>query len=450
MDVHRFVHIGDLHLGSNARNADRLRALDQIVWDCREIDRLAAWLWPGDLNHSRMTIEDRNALITRFRLMAEKAPVVVCYGNHDLPGDLDFLAFLDTDWPIYVRSRPDVLRVQLATNAMASIFVLPYPTRAGLVSAGVPSDQVVDTARQALDVIFMAAVAKLDAAAAGGAIPLMVGHVNVGGSIVSTGQPNIGREIELDPALIDRLGRVYVGLNHIHKAQQVGGAHYAGSCCRLDWGEVEEKRYLVVTYGKGDEMRQGATDADGWIYDVESKPLDVAPMYHVEGELTREGFDWHIVGDVLKLTFPPDTGPAPVLDWTGCEVRVRYRFNAAEKSALDDALVRAPFEGAKRLELEPIAMRSRAIRAPEVAAALTLEAKVQTFVRQTGVAWTPSLETKLAALQGPDGAAFLTDVQSKLSEPRHRAGHTSLTRELPVEGAEQRAGSDIHHHQGAL
>ena len=70
---------------------------------------------------------------------------------------------------------------------------------------------------------------------------LFIGHANVGGAVTSSGQPNIGREIELSPRHLDRLGPIYKGLNHVHKAQEIHGAHYPGSICRLDWGEIETK-----------------------------------------------------------------------------------------------------------------------------------------------------------------------------------------------------------------
>lgn len=478
MTLHRFVHLGDLHLGPNSRNADRIRALDQVIGEnLREPGSVAAWLAPGDLNHSRMTIEDRNVLADRLTRMANHAPVVIVYGNHDLPGDLDVMARLHAVWPIYVVSRPQVLQVPLATGPTAAIFCLPYPTRAGLVAAGTPSSDLVEAARNALDVIFMAAAADLRYRTAQGDIPLMIGHVNVAGSITSSGQPNIGQEIELDPTLIQRLSPIYVGLNHIHKAQGIGGAHYAGSLCRLDWGEIEPKRYLVITYGPGnwgghagDGPYNGCAD---FTWDIESKPIDVAPMYHVEGTLDRDGFRYWIQrsadmseppsGAVVENVIPKccvcgGTGDGrhdPVegtltcenclgsgQTWRGCEVRVRYRFNADEKTALDEALVRQPFEGAARLELDPIAVHSRAIRAPEVVAAQTLTDKVRAFCEQSRIIWRPSLLDKLDRVQQPDGAAFLTTVAQELSESRQELSRRGRSSELPVEGAEQRADSD--------
>lgn len=396
--MHRFIHLGDLHLGPNDRNPDRIAALDQAIAE-NILQPVAAWLWPGDLFHQRSRPEDRNVLKERLKRMANHAPVVLCYGNHDAPGDLDIFADLFAVHPIHVIHQPKVIDVHTATGIDVAVFVLPYPQRAGLVAAGVASELVVDAARGALDLIFMDAAAKLAEARTAGMLTMMIGHVNVAGSIVSSGQPNIGKEIEIDQALLDRLGPsmlVYKGLNHIHKAQLVAGAYYAGSICRLDWGEVDPKGYTVIDYEEGLPF-------------VSFKPLDVAPMYHVEGKLDREGFTWNVVGEA---PFQPDD----LVDWTGAEVRVRFRFAAADKSLLDFDLVKVTFAGAKRLELDPIAEHTRAIRAPEVAAAQTLDEKLLAIAKGAGVDWTSGLTEKLALLQqAPDGAAFLSAVESGLS-----------------------------------
>lgn len=430
----RFIHIGDIHLkSSHERHVDRLRALDQIIDANTNRQELAAWLVPGDVFDTRSAAQDRNDAAERFQRMAAKAPVVVIPGNHDLPGDLDIFAKLKAEWPIYVVNRPQVITIPLATGHTAAIFCLPYPHRAGLVAAGVPSESLVDAARQALDVIFMNAAHELNEAKAHGRITLAIAHVNIGGAVMSSGQPSIGKEIELDPALISRLGDIYFGCNHVHRAQEIGGAIYAGSICRLDWGETEEKRYLTVSY----EDRRTPGPVHDWGYTVESHPVDIPPRYDVRGDLTREGFDWGLAGSSTAGPLAVEFPEIPA-SFEGAEVRVRYRYNAAEKSALDEALVRAPFEGAKRLELDPIAERSRAARAPEVAAAATLDAKVEAFVRRSGVPWTGALEAKLALLQQPDGAAFLTTVQNNLSERQAIAPMVASTAGL---GAESPVGS---------
>lgn len=398
--VTRFPHIGDLHAGPGPRNADRYRALDQIIAECLTTipkGELGAWLWPGDLNHGRMTIEDRNALATRLLAMGNAAPVVLCYGNHDLPGDLDVFAKLRTTYPILVVSAPQVVSLYLESGAHVSLFVLPYPTKAGLVALGIAKPDVIDAAADALDAICSNAAAQLEAKRDSGALTLLIGHVNVGGSITSSGQPNIGREIEISARHLDPFGAIYKGLNHIHKAQEIAGAWYAGSVCRLNWGEIEEKRYLVATY---DDTIIELEPGDQW--SVASHAIDVAPMYHVEGELTRAGFvprDAHLL----------------LHNWTGCEVRVRYTFAQSERGLLDPACIREAFAGALRLELEPIAVPDRQLRAPEVAAARTLPEKFTAYCAVSGVALTDALQAKLARLEHADPLALLSEVQTALA-----------------------------------
>jgi DNA repair exonuclease SbcCD nuclease subunit len=402
------VHIGDFHAAPGPRNADRYRALDQIVTEGLALPRLGAWVWPGDLNHQRMSIEDRNALAERLIRMASAAPVVIVYGNHDLPGDLDVFGRLKAAHPIYVIDRPHTLRLKLATGEFATLFCLPYPTKSGLVSLGIDRPDILPSAAEALEYIFMQAQAELSGLAD---VTLMIGHVNVAGSLTSVGQPNIGHEIEIGPQHLDRLGRIPKLLNHIHKAQEIAGAHYAGSVCRLNWGEIEDKSYLVVTAGIGDELRQGATDADGWHYDIERRPIAVPPMYHVEGTLTREGFclaEAHANTDV-ELRWHKG-------DWAGCEVRVRYTFARSERAVLDHESVKAQFPGALRLQVEPMPTLDRGLRAPEVVAARTLSEKVAAYCATTGQAAPDSLLDKLARLEHSDPLVLLSAIQNELQQ----------------------------------
>lgn len=384
------VHIGDFHAGPGPRNADRYRALDQIIAAADRLEALGAWLWPGDLNHARMTIEDRNALAERLQRMAATAPVFAVYGNHDAPGDLDVFERLATTHPIRVFRQPTTVRISLATGESAILFALPYPTKAGLTASGVAPGDVAGTAEAALDALFMSAAADLEAARGRGELTLMIGHVNVTGSAMSNGQPNIGREISITAAQLQRLGPCYKGLNHIHLAQTLHGAWYAGSVCRLDWGEREEKRWLQIEL-----QRDGLT----WEYRVGSRPIDVAPLCHVEGRLTRDGFQFAVPGDAF-------------VTWDGCEVRCRYRFKQSEKSVIDPERVRAAFPFAARLVLEPIAEPDRELRSPAVAAARTLAEKLAAYLQVEQLA--PSLAEKLAVLERGEATQVLTHVQNAI------------------------------------
>ena len=394
---HVFVHIGDTHIGPGDRLQDKLKALDQIIdWceACSARGELAAILWPGDLFHQKSTIEDRNALAPRLQELANLSPVVVVYGNHDAPGDLDILGDLAARYPIHISSRPDVIRIDCATGVTACVACFPYPHRAGLVGAGVAHDDLGQTARQLLEPQFALFAAELQAAKDNGEIPLFVGHVNVGGSLSSTGQPQIGREIELDPGLLGRIyAAVYKGLNHIHKHQVVAGdTVYAGSICRQDFGENEPKGFIAITV---------TFDSCDW----ELIPLDVPAQYLVQGQLSRDGFVIDQVDGVSNADEFPKT-------WAASDVRCRYHYKRSERGILDEAHIMAEFAGCRSLKLDPIAEMEREVRAPEVAAAITVEAKAEAYCGRRNVAWTPGLVAKLTALQQQTPEAILSGVQA--------------------------------------
>lgn len=411
------VHIGDVHAAPGPRSADRWRAVDQIVREGLALEQLGAWLIPGDLFDALSTTEDRNAWDARLQRMADVAPVVIIYGNHDRPGDLDGFANLKANHSIYVIDRPHVLVLRLATLQMAAIFCLPYPQKAGLVGAGVASGDVVAAGGDLLEPIFMTAAAQLQDCAAAGMFTLMIGHVNVAGAQLSNGQPSIGHEIELNPKHLDRLGDIPKLLNHIHKPQTIAGAHYAGSVCRLDYGEIEEKRYLVVNFYDEDT-------------EIVSKPLDVAPMFHVEGELTRDGFFLSqdaplcpicdgIGTDQDALEFTDVAPPCPSCDgrgrrliWEGCDVRVRYSYKASEKAVIKEEAVREIFKHALRLKVEGVAISDRELRAPAVAAAKTLPDKLAAYRKVEQLE--PSIAAKVALLERGDTTAVLAGVVERL------------------------------------
>lgn len=402
------VHLGDFHAQPGPRNEARYAALDQLITEALRLPHLGAWLWPGDLAHQRQAIADELALIARLKRMADHAPVVLVRGNHDVDGDLDKFASIAACHPIYVVTTPDVLRIRLATLQFASIACLPYPHKAGLVLAGAANADVVDAAADALDGIFMHFAAQLEAARAKGDLTLFIGHANVGGAITSVGQPNIGREIELSPRHLDRLGPIYKGLNHIHKAQEIYGAYYAGSICRLDFGEIEEKRWIEVACECVQDLNQETFEAVGPWYrrlEVISHPLDVPPMAHVEGRLTRDGFAWKMTAGPAGEEQPP---PASFDGW---EVRVRYQYAQSEAAVLNKALVREPFVGAAVLLPEPIAIPDRQLRAPEVAAAKSLPDKVAAWCALSGAAANDDVLTKLAVLTDFTPAEAIADAK---------------------------------------
>lgn len=392
----RVLAIGDTHLRSTSRrNALRRRALDQIV-AAAEALRPDLIVWPGDLFDTRSSIEDRNTLLTYLLQLASYARVLVVRGNHDAPGDLHIFGALDATHAVVVVTEPGVHEFHTPGGSIA-VACLPYPEEAGLAALGYAPADVPDAAAAALDTIFLLFARELAEAAADGCATLFVGHANVVGAVASTGQPLVGAEIALRPEHLDRLGDIPKVLNHIHAAQDVHGATYIGSIAPQDWGEVEPKRFLTL-------------DHDGRAWSQTSHALDLPRLYHVEGVLSRTGFEWVVrrgpEGDVLT----------PPASWQGHEVRVRYRFQASETALLAqaEAHILAEFAEAAHLEIEPVAVPDRAVRAPEVAAATTTADKLRAYCALSGLEVADGVLAKLQALETQDAAALLAQLETRL------------------------------------
>lgn len=404
MALHRFIHVGDVHLqSSHPRNADRLNALDQIIAHARAVDDLAAFLIPGDLFHAKPTTQDRNDLADRLIEMADIAPVLMVYGNHDEPDSLEIFTRLDTLWPIVATSTARVLHVGTPAGVTVACFAVPYPFKGAMVAGAVEHQGLSQMTRALFDPIFISAADELATTVANGAVPVMIGHLSVGGAVASTGQPQVGHELEIDPSLLARLnvpaiGDLYVGLSHIHKHQRIGTAVYAGSIARLDFAEVEPKGFIEVEY-----QRDGQTWEHRWTF----VRLEVPAMHHVEGRLTRDAF---IVTSMDGQ--PIDREARLVTPWDGADVRCRYRFAKGEVGVLDVARIHAEFAGCRSLLLEPIAESEATVRAPEIAAAVTLEAKVHAFAARQGLQVTPGFDHKLSLLQATSAEAVLQVVST--------------------------------------
>jgi DNA repair exonuclease SbcCD nuclease subunit len=414
MQNHLFVAIGDTHLQqSSPRNPDRLRSLDQIIEENIHRPDLAAWLWPGDLTHARSTPQDRWELGSRAARMASRAPVIICRGNHDPKGELEFYSLIHAAHPVHVVTSIQTLHLRLATGATASVFICPYPDLASLVAAGAPSAEVFQQARAVLEDLFDFGASELADARGRGELTLAMGHCAISGARMSNAQPAIGREVEIDGALLTKLGNIPKMWNHIHEPQEIFGAHFVGSITAQDFGEITPRRYLRM------HMRDDAGYDAGW--SVESCPLDTPRMFHVEGRLTRDEFHWRVVaGRGGPEQVPAEAGALAIadwsnFDWSGCDVRVRYHMLASERPVLNECLVTETFRAARHLQLDPVIESDRSVRAPEVAAATTLPDKVRAVLTSNGQPWTDRRQDKVARLEHHDPEAFIADVRVSIA-----------------------------------
>lgn len=261
----RVAHTGDIHLTDGPRFDSTLRCLRHIVADGIQ-QGVNLWLVGGDMAGTtvphKQTPRERNALVEILQGMADHAPVVMAYGNHDFPGDLDVFAELRAVHPIFVLDRPEAISVWddalgLGRGTPARVYVLPYPSKRSYLAAvgagaGV-EDQNADYQHGLRTIL---AEWRMDREEHATLPAILLGHINIGGSRVAGGEVLIGQEIELAPVDLDTVGFDYVALSHIHLHQQVAAkAWFAGSPDRSNFGEEDEKGYIIAEVEAGQMPR---------------------------------------------------------------------------------------------------------------------------------------------------------------------------------------------------
>lgn len=443
--------IGDTHIqGSHPRNDDRLAAFDHALDAALALPDLKAVVHMGDVFHSESSPDDRLQVAQRLQRAADVVATLEVEGNHGRRGDTSLQERLHARNPIHVVTQPQLLVINGIMFA-----VLPYPSKAAMVAAGATREAQVQIAHDAFDLIAMQDTGKAWQEWRGP--KMVVGHLTIAGAVTSVGQPLVAAELEMDPATLTRYGNVPKVFGHIHKHQVVGDAVYVGSSCRMDWGETERKGWLHVQFTYDDQpvpdMRHH------WSF----RELPVPPMYHVQGTLSRDVYEWQVrkgpdgpvdtlptgrikchacagvavharqddllgqLDDVTDATLQlADTllcatcnGQGELVDWTGCDVRVRAKYPASERLVHDDtkAKLKLRFPNARIIDIELVAVQDRQLRAPEVVAAGTLEEKLAAMARLDGTSWAGTVqECAQLLLSTEDGDAVVAQVQQELEQ----------------------------------
>lgn len=255
----KIIHISDLHVTEGPRLSDQRHALEGIVTDA-----LAAephlWLVAGDLFGRtvphRSTPQEREVLYPQIVRMAQQAPVVVIYGNHDQHPDLESLSHLGGDWPIHVVRRSEVLHIPTA-GGMAHIYTIPYPTKKWLyvgpeAPLSAPEAQATVEAMLGQLLTGWGIAIRERRATHPTDVHLFLGHVQVRGSSVSGGEVLAGQEIELTRQQLDDLPIDYGALGHLHLRQEPANrCWYPGSPWRNDFGETDPKGWHLVEVVNG-------------------------------------------------------------------------------------------------------------------------------------------------------------------------------------------------------
>ena len=313
-------HLGYTLGGANPalRLGDQARQLRVIAAYCDEhaVDVLAI---AGDVFEAQERGAARAAVGTMMEALAGPLSrglrIVAIAGNHDRDYFMDMASmWLGAHAPargerVVLRTRPELLTVE-ASGERVNFALLPFPT---LARYELRHDDAGGGAQrnEQLAKLFIEKMEELRKQSAEQRLPtVLLTHVTVTGTTVKAHRISPRDDVVIPRGAFPDFELTVVG--HIHKAEQLGGAHfyYVGGLDRMDVGERDyEPRVLLADVGPAG------------VREITSLPLDPAPFAAVtaadEASLaaaraTIERPDETLVK--LTLAVPQGTYLAPLLD----------------------------------------------------------------------------------------------------------------------------------------
>lgn len=352
----RVAFMTDQHFDTSSRWEETLCIAKwcENVCDALKVDLIALG---GDIFERRPNPLEVRTVCEHVQRLANIAPVVCVRGNHDVEDAIAPLNLLESRWRIYADEAPGSRLITLPSGELAHVHLLPWPKRAHLLAnvGDVGREMAGQVGYEALQNILRGFGIQRQA----GVPSVFVGHVQLGGSKVSTGQPLApGAEFELTlPDLALAQADAYL-LGHIHLPQkwEIDGAPalYGGSTRRTAYGELEEK-YLTTV-----DIRPGRFTT------VERHVIPTTPMVLLE-QRDPDRWDWASM-DAFPL---------------GAEIRLRYHTKRESRETARALALRARDEllafGASAVKLDEVVAPETRTRDVSVSTILNPERKLEAF-----------------------------------------------------------------------
>ena len=287
-DPIRLLHFADLHVGMenygkldpqtgiSSRIRDFLDRLDEIVEFAltHEADLV---IFAGDAFKTRdPDPTQQREFARRIKQLADRVPVFMLVGNHDIPGiaaratSIDIFRTLEVSNIMVGRS----IGSQVVQTRRGPVFLgwVPFPVRGRLIAQEDHRGASVEELDRAVAALISGELADLAKQASEQDMPrVLVGHFSVSGATYGSERSvMLGRDLVIQKSALSDANWDYVALGHIHKHQNLTPAHprgapaegaggspppivYSGSLERIDFGEeVEEKGFCWVKLARGD------------------------------------------------------------------------------------------------------------------------------------------------------------------------------------------------------
>jgi exonuclease SbcD len=293
----RALHFADLHIGmENYGKIDPATGISSRIRDFLDrLDEVIAYafghdadliLFAGDAFKTRdPDPTQQREFARRIKKLAERTPVLMLVGNHDVPGiaaratSVDIFSTLEV--PNVIVGRAPGSRVVETKRGPVFLAWMPFPVRSRLLARDDSRGGSIEDLDRALESAVNDALADFAREAAGQAMPrVLAGHFSVGGATFGSERSvMVGRDLVIAKSALADPAWDYVALGHIHKHQNltahdllpspagrgaggegIGGEGelrfppvvYSGSLERIDFGEeVEPKGFCWLNLARG-------------------------------------------------------------------------------------------------------------------------------------------------------------------------------------------------------
>lgn len=376
----RVLHFGDAHFEKDKLDKC-IASADFIVAQAKEL-KPDIIVNGGDTFNRLQSLNAKSAVSAAKSFivsLADIAPLVIIKGNeaHDSAGCLEIFKDLDTAYPIYATERAGTVLLGRQSlrpfdqfedggleRADAVIHLLSYPEKAWFLAdkPGLSIDESNALIQDAIRKIMLG----FGAISADAKCPVvLVGHGNILGAVLSSGQGLIGQDIILSKHDLALAGTDVQCWDHIHDCQQVGpNIWYSGSTYHCNWGETKPKFILLH------EIERGSCATTP--IEIPSRPLS---LHEASWEV---GVGWHDEREAV----------ADFHDWEDADLRVRLHVTKEASALVDDKSVCDLYPGAASYTIERIVTPDERIRSSEITTAKTLREKL--------LEWGKSIEKEIS------------------------------------------------------
>lgn len=390
----RIAQVTDLHLDDGSRLVEQAAELDRIAGQLRtlNIDLLAV---TGDLyGHTvphRSTPNERRVLFGWIAGVARENPemaIVIVYGNHDYPGDLEPLEHLGNEEQVHVYSRAAAewlsVRGWAGEAKRAEVLILPFVTKAAMLDA-TGTDAGLADVRQTTQSAVSALLGLWAARSKGGAdYRVLLGHVQVSGSRLSGGELLVTNEPEVSAGDLAALDLDAGLIGHIHVAQEAAPkVWFGGSPWSSNFGEHDPKGWCLWTI---DEAAAPPPAGAELLAEYDGGRSRVWRYASQCPRLITLRYAW----DGAVWTRQPNA--AALRACVGHHVRALISFRADQRASVPEVTV----PGALTFRLDSEVIPTERVRAPAVAEAADLPGKLTAYWET--LAASPAPDERAAAL----------------------------------------------------